>query len=125
MKMIPTIVHGAADYLAGILLLAAPNIFGFADAGGPAVIIPRIIGVIVLLQSVCTNYELGLVKVLPMKVHLMNDYIAGAFLAASPWLFGFHKDPTNHWMPHVFAGLGVLVLTALTEAGPRRSTINA
>jgi hypothetical protein len=119
MKIIPTFVHGIADYIGGIALLAAPNIFGFAEVGGAAVWIPRIVGIIVLLQSICTNYEVGLVKVLPMKMHLMNDYVASLFLAASPWLFGFADRPSNVWMPHVVVGVLVFVLTLMTQSHPR------
>jgi hypothetical protein len=119
MKIIPTFVHGIADYIGGIALLAAPNLFGFAEVGGAAVWIPRIIGLIVLLQSICTRYEVGLVKVLPMKVHLMNDYIASLFLAASPWLFGFADQPSNVWMPHVVVGVMVFLLTLMTQSEPR------
>ena len=119
MKIIPTFVHGIADYIGGIVLLAAPNIFGFAEAGGAAVWIPRIIGIIVLLQSICTRYEVGLIKVLPMKMHLMNDYIASLFLAASPWLFGFSDGPSNVWMPHVVVGVLVFLLTLMTQSEPR------
>ncbi len=79
MKIIPTFVHGIFDYLGGIALLLAPNLFGFADVGGAAVMIPRILGVIILLQSICTRYELGLFKLIPMKMHLMNDYVASLF----------------------------------------------
>jgi len=118
MKIIPTFVHGIADYIGGIALLAAPHIFGFAEVGGAAVWIPRIIGLIVLLQSICTNYEVGLVKVLPMKMHLMNDYVASLFLAASPWLFGFNDRPSNVWMPHVVVGILVFVLTLMTQSEP-------
>ena len=122
MKIIPTFVHGIADYIGGIALLAAPNLFGFADVGGAAVWIPRIIGIIVLLQSICTNYEVGLLKVLPMKMHLMNDYIASLFLAASPWLFGFSDRPSNVWMPHVVVGILVFLLTLMTQSQPRATS---
>jgi hypothetical protein len=122
MKIIPTFVHGIADYIGGIALLAAPNLFGFADVGGAAVWIPRIIGIIVLLQSICTNYEVGLLKVLPMKMHLMNDYIASLFLAASPWLFGFSDRPSNVWMPHVVVGILVFLLTLMTQSQPRAAS---
>jgi hypothetical protein len=118
MKIIPTFVHGIADYIGGVALLAAPNIFGFADVGGAAVWIPRILGVIILLQSICTRYEVGLIKVLPMKMHLMNDYIASLFLAASPWLFGFADQPSNVWMPHVVVGVLVFLLTLMTQSEP-------
>ncbi len=98
MKVIPTFVHGIFDYVGGIALLAAPNLFGFSDVGGAAVMIPRILGVVVLLQAISTRYEVGVLKVLPMKMHLMNDYVASLFLAASPWLFGFAAKGTRYWL---------------------------
>lgn len=122
MKIIPTFVHGIGDYLGGIVLLAAPNIFGFADVGGAAVMIPRILGVIILLQAITTRYELGLVKVLPMRVHLMNDYGASLFLAASPWLFGFNDERSNAWMPHLIVGIAVFVFTLLTQTEPANAS---
>ncbi len=115
MKIIPAFVHGIFDYIGGVALLAAPNIFGFADEGGAAVWVPRLIGLIVLLQSICTRYEVGLVKLIPMRVHLMNDYVASLFLAASPWIFGFSGRPSNVWMPHVIVGLAVFVLSLMTR----------
>ena len=123
MKVIPTYVHGIFDYLGGALLLFAPNVFGFAAEGGAAVLVPRIIGLVVLIQSVMTRYEVGLVKVLPMRMHLMNDYIASALLALSPWIFGFSNLPPNAWMPHLVAGVSIFVLTLLTEKEPRHMTI--
>ena len=119
MKVIPTFVHGIIDYVGGIALLAAPNLFGFADAGGAAVMIPRILGVIVLLQAISTRYELGVLKALPMKMHIMNDYIASLFLAASPWLFGFANGPSNQWMPHLVVGILDFVATLMTQSEPR------
>jgi hypothetical protein len=122
MKVIPAYVHGIFDYLGGLVLLFAPNIFGFSEVGGAAVIIPRVIGVIVLLQALLTRYEVGLLKVLPMKIHLMNDYIASIFLALSPWLFGFSQQPRHVWMPHLIVGLAVFLLSLMTETEPRALT---
>ena len=118
MRIIPTIVHGIADYILGVVLLVLPNIFGFADLDGPAVWIPRILGVIDLLQSLATDYELGVVKILPMKMHLMNDYVVSLFFAASPWLFGFSHRPANVWMPPLIIGLLVLVVSLMTRTQP-------
>jgi hypothetical protein len=119
MKVIPTFVHGIFDYVGGLALLAAPNLFGFADVGGAAVLIPRVLGVIILLQAIATRYELGLLKVVPMKMHIMNDYVASLFLAASPWLFGFANGPSNQWMPHLIVGILVFVATLMTQSEPR------
>jgi uncharacterized membrane protein YtjA (UPF0391 family) len=121
MRILPTYVHGIADYIGGIFLLAVPNLFGFANLGGAAVWIPRIIGIVVLLQSLATNYELGVFKILPMKAHLTNDYVASLFLAASPWLFGFSHKPANVWMPNLIIGVLVFVLSLMTQTEPRSS----
>jgi uncharacterized membrane protein YtjA (UPF0391 family) len=122
MKIIPTFAHGIFDYVGGLALLAAPNIFGFSDVGGAAVWVPRVLGVIILLQAITTRYELGLVKMLPMKMHIMNDYVASLFLAASPWLFGFANGPSNQWMPHLVVGIIVFVATLMTQSEPRSLT---
>jgi hypothetical protein len=119
-KPFSTRAHGFLDYIVGLLLLFAPNLLGFANVGGAAVMVPRIVGVIAIVQSIFTRYEMGPIKMLPMRMHLINDYIVGAFLAVSPWLFRFY-DPANQrlWVPHLVVGLGILLVTALTEKEPR------
>lgn len=124
MKMIPTFVHGILDYIVGLVLIVAPNLFGFADLGGPAVAIPRVIGILALVQSLLTNYELGVLKILPMRFHLGMDYLLMLVLAASPWLFGFYHQPNNVWLPHVVVGIAGFLLTLLTESVPRERTIH-
>lgn len=116
MKFIPARVHGILDYLVGILLLLVPNVFGFAEVGGPAVWIPRVLGIAVIVLALLTNYPVGLMKVIPMSVHLIIDYIAGIFLAASPFLFGFADADANVWMPHVIAGIAVFLITLFTQS---------
>ena len=115
MKIIPSFVHGILDYIVGLALLAAPNIFGFADGPTSAVWIPRIVGIVILLQAIMTDYELGLLRKLRFSMHLGNDYVVGLFLAASPWLFGFNKQPNNVWMPHLIVGLFIFVSTLITN----------
>lgn len=119
MKFIPAYVHGIFDYIGGLMLLLAPNLFGFAEYGGAAVLIPRFLGAMILAQAMATDYEVGLIKVIPMKMHLMVDYFASAFLAISPWLFGFNNLPKNAWVPHVIVGIAVFILTMATQTHPR------
>lgn len=61
---------------------------GFADGTG-AQYLPQAIGAIVLVMSLVTDYELPVAKFVPVPAHLGIDVVAGLFLAASPWLFGF------------------------------------
>lgn len=88
MKIIPRKIHGFLDYLVGMVLIAVPWLFGFAD-DGPATYIPVALGAGALVYSILTNYEWGLVRLIPFRVHLLLDVLSGAFLAISPWLFGF------------------------------------
>ena len=123
LRPITSLYHGIFDYIVGIVLLLAPNIFGFVEVGGAAVAIPRIIGAGILLQSLMTEYELGIANVISMKTHLMNDYAVGIFLAVSPWLFGFHDLPKNAWMPDILVGLAIIATSMLSEPFARQSNI--
>lgn len=114
MKIISSKVHGYIDYIVGLLLIAAPYIFNFSNSG-PASIIPMVLGISTITYSLLTQYELGAVKAIKMKVHLAIDFIAGAFLAVSPWLFGF--SDVVFW-PHVIVGAGEVLVVILTNPNP-------
>jgi hypothetical protein len=116
-RFIPTGVHAYFDYIGGVGLLAAPFVFGFFGVGGAAVIIPMVLGIGLILYSLLTNYELGIpgLKFLPMSVHLAFDLVASAFLAISPFLFGFIHQAPNAWLPHIMAGVVVILLVLVSQ----------
>lgn len=118
MRFIPTRVHGIIDYLMGILLIAAPWLLGFAQ-GGAETWVPVILGIGVLLYSLLTNYELGLMHVLSMPMHLWLDGLGGALLAVSPWLFGFADFV---WVPHLVLGLLEIGAALTTQKVPFQKT---
>jgi hypothetical protein len=101
MRFLPTRAHGIIDYVWGIALVLTPWLFGFAT-GGAAQWTAIVFGLGALLYSLLTDYELGLVRVLPMPLHLILDGIAGAVLAVSPWLFGFAGEA---FWSHLLFGL--------------------
>jgi hypothetical protein len=115
MRFIPTNVHGYLDYLVGILLITAPWLFGFAE-GGAETWVPVILGAGVILYSLFTDYELGLVRRISMPMHLGLDAGGGVLLAISPWLFGFAELV---WIPHVVIGLVEIGTALATETHPR------
>lgn len=114
MRLFNTKLHGVADYLVGLALAAAPFLFGFAT-GGAAMWVPIAIGVAIIAYSLFTAYELGAVRNLSIPLHLWLDAGAGLFLAASPWLFSFDQ---RVWQPHLFGGVGLLVIASLTDTIP-------
>ena len=118
-RIVPTRIHAIMDYLIGIVLFLAPELFGFSEVGGAAVMIPRIVGVLILGQALMTDFELGVFKILPMTAHLAMDYLVGIFLAASPFLFGFSNNDTNVWLPHLIVGIVIFLQALMTETAPR------
>ena len=120
-RFLPTKVHGVLDYVVGLALILAPNIFQFADVGGPAVFIPRLLGVVLIAYSIFTRYELGVIKVISMPYHLIVDFLAALFLALSPFLFGFSNKTANVWLPHVVVGIAVIVVVIVSKTQPSRS----
>ena len=117
MRFIPTRVHGVLDYVTAGVLNAAPSILGFRK-NSMQTWLPIALGVGTIGYSMLTDYELGLFKIIPMPMHLALDAANGALLAASPWLFGFAEEISA---PHLGLGLFEIVVTASSQATPRRA----
>jgi hypothetical protein len=114
MRFIPTKFHAPLDYIVGAALIAAPWIFQFSEHTA-ATIAPIVLGIGLIGYSLVTNYELGVWKIAPMAVHNLIDIVAGAFLAVSPWLFGFADESANVWVPHLVVGLAAVFLGLTTK----------
>ena len=121
MRFIPTKVHAVLDYVVAIALILAPTIFMFEEVGGAAVIVPRVLGVGLILYSLFTRYELGLVKVIGMPVHLIFDVLASVVLILSPFLFGFSDEAPNAWLPHIVVGVAVILVVLCSKSQPGAS----
>src|SRR5690606_32770349 len=87
---------------------------GFAN-GGAEQTVPIVIGALILIQALMTDYELGAVKAMPLSAHLTMDLVAGIFLAASPWLFGFAEEV---FWPHLIVGLLEIGAGLMTRKEP-------
>ncbi|GGG26855.1 hypothetical protein GCM10010964_13450 [Caldovatus sediminis] len=114
MRFVTTRTHGVIDYVIGVVLILAPWLLGFAN-GGAAQWVTVALGAILIVYSLFTNYELGLMRSIPMPTHLVLDAVGGIVLVISPWLFGFAHIV---WLPHVLIGLLEIVMSFVTERVP-------
>jgi hypothetical protein len=128
MAVISTRLHGAGDYATGAGLLAAPNLLGVDDPVAAGIL--RGTGAAILGLSAVTDYELGLLRRLPVPVHLLIDAATGATLAGVGilWLRRRGGGLTGrlrrsgggvaNWLPHVVAGVAEIGGAALTARRP-------
>jgi hypothetical protein len=114
MRIIPTRLHGVIDYLAGILFIILPKIL---DWNQTANYLLSIMGVSVIVYSLITRYELGAIKWMPMRVHLILDILSGLLLIAAPFIFPVAGDGVTGWL----VGLGIFEILAglMTDSAPR------
>jgi len=114
MRFISTKVHAILDYSVSLILIASPWILGF-NRGGAETYIPVILGLMTIMQSLFTDYELSLSRKISMNTHLTVDVISGIFLAVSPWLFGFNDYV---YLPHLVFGLMEIAVPLMTKTSP-------
>ena len=109
---VPAWLHGAIEYVAAALFIAAPFLFGFDDDTATAVSI--VAGVVILVLTASTALPTGLIKSIPVQAHAVIDFALAGVLIAAPFLFGFSDDGTA---TAFFIVLGVvhLLLTIATR----------
>jgi hypothetical protein len=114
MRFLSSRTHGVLDYLTAALFLAAPWLFGFHD-GSMAQWTVMAAGACVLLTALMTDYELGLVRMLPLRLHLTLDLLVGLLLAAAPWLLDFAAQT---FIPHLVLGAFEVLVSLFTYTVP-------
>jgi hypothetical protein len=93
-RFIPAKVIGFFDYAAALLLISTP--FWAFDPTNPlnsskgaALFTPFYFGVLVLVMTFFTNYEFGVIKAVPLKLHSALYIVAGSFVFFSPFMYNF------------------------------------
>ena len=109
MPTMPTKIHACVDYFIALVSIFSPVLFGFGE-GGIETLLPIMFGMLLILYSFFTNYELGLSKQIPLFLHFRMDQMAGALLAASPWFINFSETV---YLPHMVLGIALVVSSLL------------
>ena len=114
MKFLSSKVHTIIGLVVGMALLFAPQLFGFND-NQTATLVPIYVGIFIILNELITTSVISPIKLVPMRIHIILDCITGAFLALSPWLFGFADEAANVWVPHLIVGILVIGYALMTN----------
>jgi hypothetical protein len=118
MRFLPTHVHAALDYILGVALSVFPFVTGLHQ-GGVIEWGPMLLGHSLILYSLLTNYELGLLRLISIRLHLLLDAVGGVVLIALATLY---EPSTAIWVALLMLGAieigSSLVTRTVTSDGP-------
>ncbi|WP_291735173.1 hypothetical protein [Leisingera sp. F5] len=116
LRFVTRTIHAYLDYPVAIALMGLPFLLGLGDSNPLALWLSVATGIAALVLTVLTDHHLGLIRVLPYKLHLTVDLIVGLTFLAAPFLFGFAGlDAAFYWLNGA-AVVAVISLSAPEEA---------
>jgi hypothetical protein len=112
MKFLSTKIHGLGDYAAGIVLIVAPFLLGIGAQSIIAQWVSVAGGVGLIIYSLCTDYAFSAVKIIPLKLHLLFDVLAGVAFVLLPFILGLDGVARIYF---IVMGVGVLLVVVVTD----------
>ena len=121
MKIISSKAHGILDYATAVFLLLSPTLFKME---GELTTITYLLGVVHFTLTILTNFEVGLIKVIPFRIHGLIEVVVALGLAALA--FWFYNN-TNEFGFYFYMALAVIImivfiLTDFKTAASKRET---
>lgn len=112
MRFVTKTIHAWLDYPVALALIALPFVFGLGTSNPLALTISPIVGVAAFILTVFTDHHLGLIRVLPYKLHLAVDLAVGVLFLFLPSILGFQGlDAYFYWLN----GAAVVAVIALSK----------
>lgn len=116
---IPLNLHAALEPLIAIIVIASPWLFGFSETVS-ATVICVLVGVTMLVVGSLTDWRLSLMRLIPLRMHMIGDLTLAMVLLLSPLIFGFADEggPTRFM---VIAGALEAMTALMTRWDPREA----
>ncbi len=111
MKIISSKTHGILDYLTVVFLLASPAIFSME---APLSTITYVLGIVHLCLTLLTNFEAGVIKVIPFRVHGLIEIVVAIGLAILAFWFYKHVNSLGFYY-YMTLGIVILLVFILTD----------
>jgi len=112
MRFVTKTIHAWLDYPVALALIALPFLLGLGSSHRLALMIAPVVGIAAFLLTVFTDHHLGLVRVLPYRLHLAVDLAVGIMFLVLPFALGFSGlDAAFYWLN----GAAVVTVIALSK----------
>ena len=111
MKILTAKTHGAIDYVVVVFLWISPSIFGLSDFVST---ITYALGGVHLVLTLLTDFQYGVVKIIPFALHGWIELVVSVILVVAPWLLGFNENPVDRFF-YVGFGIAVFITWLVTD----------
>jgi hypothetical protein len=119
MKILTPLYHGYLDYGVVLIFLLAPTVLGLS--GIPA-IIAYTLAVVHLALTLATDFPLGRIRLVPLKIHGFIELIVSIALLLLPWILQFSNVPIARNFYVVMGGLIFAVWLITAYSGKQNIT---
>lgn len=97
-RLVTKSIHAYLDYPVAISLMAMPFLLSLGQSHPMALWLSLVTGVAAFVMTLFTDHHLGVIRVLPYRLHLAVDLAVGLVFLAAPFLFGFAGlDAIYYW----------------------------
>jgi len=111
--------HGVIDFAVAAALVVAPFVLGLGASSPWAIWISVATGLVIVVQSLLTDYRFGLARILPFWAHLAMDGAVGVAYALVPVFLGFSGIDAIYYWVNAAAVLTVVSLGLTHQPAPR------
>jgi hypothetical protein len=116
-RFITKTIHAYLDYPVAFGLMIMPFILNLGSVNPVAFWLSFITGIAALSLTFLTDHQLGVLRVLPYKLHLAVDFLVGVVFVIAPIALGFSGlEAAYYWV------LGGTVLAVVFMHKPEEST---
>ncbi len=113
MKFVTKRIHAFLDYPVAIALIALPFVLGLGTSNPLALTLSVATGVAALLLTILTDHHLGIIRVVPYRIHLIVDFLVAIVFILAPFVLSFKGiDAYYYWIN----GAAVLTVVSLHKA---------
>ncbi len=120
MRFVTKTIHARLDYPVALALIALPFLLGLGASNPLALTISPIVGLAAFALTVFTDHHLGVVRVLPYRLHLAVDLAVGLLFLILPLALGFEGlDAAYYWLN------GAAVLLVISLSKPETEAVSA
>lgn len=110
MKFVTKQIHAYLDYPVALALIGLPFLLGLGENSPIALQLSVATGVAALILTILTDHQLGVVRIIPYRIHLAVDFLVAIVFILAPFLFGLEGlDAIYYWAN----GAAVLVVVGL------------